>query len=243
LLTWEAVCGLGLVSPRALPPPSEVAEALGRLLSEAAFLKAAAITGTRAATSLLLACSVGLPLGLFLGRVSAAYRAFLFPIDFLRAIPPIALLPAFVGALGISETANVAVAAFGCTAIVTASCAAAVFEAAGSVRATTLWPLAGPTIRATLARALTQVALPQTFAGIRAATGIALLLGTAVDMTLASSGGLGSRLFSYHVRGQTAAMFGVLAVLGCIGYLANAGLIRLERLAASGTVCDSTQRG
>lgn len=112
LAVWAIVTQLKLVNPLFLPPPSEVADALsttvvtgyqGSRLHE----HLAASLG-RILAGYLLACAIGIPLGLLMGLSRRVKAVFDPVIELYRPLPPLGLYTLLVMWLGIGDTSKVA---------------------------------------------------------------------------------------------------------------------------------------
>jgi ABC-type nitrate/sulfonate/bicarbonate transport system permease component len=90
---WEAATRSGLVAPTDVPTLSSTLTALGELLGSATFWVAIGDTVLSWALGLLAAAAIGIPLGLAVGASDRAWRFVRIPVEALRPIPPIVILP------------------------------------------------------------------------------------------------------------------------------------------------------
>ena len=111
LFVWWLVTALGLVKPLFVPSPVAVA---GKFVSivqngftNTSFLDHVLISTFRVFGAFLLACAVGVPLGLAMGMSPVVRGIFDPPIEFYRPIPPLAYLPLMIIWFGIGETSKV----------------------------------------------------------------------------------------------------------------------------------------
>jgi taurine transport system permease protein len=111
IFVWWAVTALGLVKPLFVPSPqSIIAKFLdvmangftGTPLWEHVWISTARVFG-----AFLLACVIGIPLGLAMGMSPLIRGIFDPPIEFYRPIPPLAYLPLMIIWFGIGETSKV----------------------------------------------------------------------------------------------------------------------------------------
>ena len=111
LFIWWLVTTLGLVKPLFIPPPQLVLAKFGQIWSEGftntSFLDHILISTLRVFGAFLLACIVGLPLGLAMGMSPLIRGIFDPPIEFYRPIPPLAYLPLMIIWFGIGETSKI----------------------------------------------------------------------------------------------------------------------------------------
>jgi ABC-type nitrate/sulfonate/bicarbonate transport system permease component len=81
------------VGADSVPTPAQAFRALITLFGEAAFWGALLDTSVTWAIGITVCALVGIPVGLFVGSNRLARRSTRFVFDFLRTIPPVALLP------------------------------------------------------------------------------------------------------------------------------------------------------
>lgn len=93
IAAWELAARTGLLPSVAFPAASEVFFRLASLLIEGRFWTAVGQTVGAAALGLLIVCLIAVPLGIAVGRIPWIDRSTLLVIEFLKPIPPVALLP------------------------------------------------------------------------------------------------------------------------------------------------------
>lgn len=93
VVIWEILSRLGVLPSTSIPPASETLLRLTELIFSAPFWAALGHTLQGTAVGLFFVCLVALPLGVMIGRVSWVERSTLLIIEFLKPIPPVALLP------------------------------------------------------------------------------------------------------------------------------------------------------
>src|SRR6266480_372925 len=91
---YESLRAFGLLSPSLTPSLGKTAESLVDLLSDRAFVVDTVITLARTTFGVLAGAIAGIPIGFLMGLSSWARRGTLPFIDFLRALPAVALFPA-----------------------------------------------------------------------------------------------------------------------------------------------------
>jgi ABC-type nitrate/sulfonate/bicarbonate transport system permease component len=181
---------------------------------------------TRLALGYGIACLVAVVLGLALGLSPSLRRATDPIVQFLRAIPPPALLPFGILVLGVGTSMKVFIIAFVC-----------------------LWPVllntidgvAGvePTLRETaevyeisrrdrLLRIVLPAASPQIFAGMRTSLSLALILMVISEM-VASTNGIGYFVLQSQRSFAIPEMWSGILLLGILGYVLNALFVVVER--------------
>ncbi|PHP27061.1 ABC transporter permease subunit [Limimaricola cinnabarinus] len=111
LFVWWAVTALGLVKPLFVPSPQAIVAKFVDVwqngFTNTSFLEHAAVSTARVFGAFLLACAIGIPLGLAMGMSPVMRGLFDPPIEFYRPIPPLAYLPLMIIWFGIGETSKV----------------------------------------------------------------------------------------------------------------------------------------
>jgi ABC-type nitrate/sulfonate/bicarbonate transport system permease component len=180
----------------------------------------------RIAAGLAIAVLAGVAAGVPLGRAPRLRRPAAAAIEFLRAIPPPALLPAAIVVVGVGDGMKVAVIAFVCVWPVLLG---AIDGAAG------LDPMLDDTVRAygirrrdRLLRVVLPAAAPQIFAGIRIAVSLALIAMVISEM-VASTNGIGHFILEAQRTFSIPEMWSGILLLGILGYAICGLLAVIER--------------
>ena len=109
--TWQLVTGMGWVKPLFLPSPLKVVQTFlftaTHGFAGGTLLEHTTVSFLRVFGAFLLACVVGIPLGLATGMNRIARGIFDPPLEFYRPIPPLAYLPLMIIWFGIGETSKV----------------------------------------------------------------------------------------------------------------------------------------
>ncbi|AZL59976.1 ABC transporter permease subunit [Tabrizicola piscis] len=108
---WWLVTFMGWVKPLFVPSPMAIVTKFVQVWNEGftgtPFLEHVWISTVRVFGAFLLACLIGLPLGLAMGMSPVMRGIFDPPIEFYRPIPPLAYLPLMIIWFGIGETSKV----------------------------------------------------------------------------------------------------------------------------------------
>ena len=173
---------------------------------------------TRLAVGYAIAVVLGIALGTLLGQSRLARRATAPLVEFMRAIPPVALIPFGLVVLGIGNEMKIFIIAFVC-----------------------LWPVllntidgvAGldPTLDSTsriygirgvsrLRRVVLPWAAPQIFAGMRTALSLSLIMMVVSEM-VASTNGIGYFVVQSQRSFAIPEMWAGILLLGLLGYALN----------------------
>lgn len=111
LFVWWLVTTLGWVKPLFVPAPQAVLAKFVQIWNEGftntSFLEHTLTSTLRVFGAFVLACLIGLPLGLAMGMSPTIRGIFDPPIEFYRPIPPLAYLPLMIIWFGIDETSKV----------------------------------------------------------------------------------------------------------------------------------------
>ncbi len=113
LVTWQAVTSLGLVSPRVLAAPSTVAQTGLALLASGELPRHLWVSLGRVSRGLAIGVSAGVSLALVAGLFRLGEDLLDAPIQMLRTLPVLALVPLFILWFGIGETPKIALVSLG----------------------------------------------------------------------------------------------------------------------------------
>jgi ABC-type nitrate/sulfonate/bicarbonate transport system permease component len=103
----------GAISETAIPRPTAMISSFVDELGDGAFWTAVLRSMQSWAIGLLLAAVLAVPIGAAAGLSWFTARSLQFLVDFLRPIPPVALLPLLILLLGVTDSVKVALAALG----------------------------------------------------------------------------------------------------------------------------------
>ncbi|WP_427008728.1 ABC transporter permease [Pseudarthrobacter sp. H2] len=202
----------------AFPPLSEIMTRFRELWLFDRFISDVIPSLGRFAVGLAGGATAGLLLGVWLGASRNARETFDPVIQFVRSLPPPALLPVFLLVFGLGDPMKIFIIAFG-----------------------SIWPVLlntvegirgiDPTLRATCdvykispLKRLTSVTLPAAansiFAGLKTALGIAFVLMVVSEM-VAASGGIGHFVVESQHSYAIADMWSGIILLGMLGFLFN----------------------
>ncbi|MFG1280014.1 ABC transporter permease [Xanthobacter autotrophicus] len=225
---WQAVVDLGLVSPETLPSPTQIGAAYGELIRTGELQSAIPTSLARALVGLLLGATTGLGLGLFAGLWRVGEELFDAPLQMLRTIPFIAMIPLFIIWFGIGEEAKIALI-FGATIFpVYLNTYAGVrgvdqklIEAA---------KVFGLSHRLIAVRVIIPTALPSILVGLRYAAGVSLLALVAAEQINARAG-IGYILISANQNQRTDIIIAGIIIYALLGIVIDLIMRVVERLA------------
>jgi ABC-type nitrate/sulfonate/bicarbonate transport system permease component len=174
---------------------------------------------------LLIAWSVGITLGVLLGRVPVVAHTVEPLLHFMRALPGPVLLPLALVLVGTGTSMRVSLIAFGAVWPV-------VFNTYSAVRRVPEGYVETARVaRVSRVRVLFQVILPSAstgiFAGIRVSTSLGIILLIAAEL-VAASDGIGFGLTQAQRSFQFLPMWSFIVALSVLGYLSNLVLTGIE---------------
>jgi ABC-type nitrate/sulfonate/bicarbonate transport system permease component len=173
-----------------------------------------------------IAVAVSVPLGTVLGLSAAARRVTGPIVEFVRAIPPPALLPFAILVLGVGDAMKVFIIALvGLWPILLNT-----IDGVRGVDPTMLQTARVYGVRGLerLRRVVWPAALPQIFAGMRTSLSLALILMVISEM-VASTSGIGYFILQSERSFDIPEMWSGIVLLGLLGYLLNVAFALVER--------------
>jgi ABC-type nitrate/sulfonate/bicarbonate transport system permease component len=210
-----------------LPPITTVAERAVEVWPTDAFLVEVAASLRRLAVGYLLGATLAVVVGVVLGASAGARRTFEPLLEFLRAIPPIAVVPVAIVVLGVGDATAIAVIAFGVFFPVFVNTVEGVRAVTPEARDTAAMLQVGRFER--LYRVDLPAALPSIVAGLRIALSIGLVLVVISEFTAGSGNGLGRYIVIQQTLFNVPEVYGGILFLGLLGYLLNQLFLVVER--------------
>ncbi|MGU3292953.1 ABC transporter permease [Williamsia sp. M5A3_1d] len=113
LLVWQIGSALRIIPERILPAPSLIADAGVELVRNGELADALVVSGTRVVEGLVLGGLIGVALGALVGLSRIAEATVDPPLQMLRALPHLGLIPLFILWFGIGETPKILLVALG----------------------------------------------------------------------------------------------------------------------------------
>lgn len=227
VLIWALALRLKLVDQFFLPSPSDTFVELAALVRTGVITTDAWATTLRTLAALGGAVSIGLPLGLLLGRAEKLYRSVEFLIDFFRSTPATAIFPLFLLLFGVGDASKVIVAGFGALLIILFNTSYGVIQSKKQRILTA--KLMGASHWQIFRLIVFWESLPQTLTGLRNAASLALVIIVVTEMFIGTDIGLGRRIIDSQIVYNIPAMYAAIIATGLIGYSMNAILLLLEK--------------
>jgi ABC-type nitrate/sulfonate/bicarbonate transport system permease component len=173
-----------------------------------------------------IAVVVAIGAGLLLGLSPRARRAAAPIVEFLRAIPPPALLPFAILVIGVGTSMKVFIIAFVCIWPILLNTVDGVVGVDPTLRDTTR--VYGISARDRMWRVMLPAAAPQIFAGMRTSLSLALILMVISEM-VASTNGIGYFVLQSQRTFAIPEMWSGILLLGILGYVLNGAFVLIER--------------
>ena len=208
------------------PPLEEILTTFWQTWTSAAFTEHVVPSVGRMFGGYLLAAVAGCVLGLLVGHVRWLADTLDPVLQFLRAIPPPAVVPVALLVLGINPSMQILIIAFGAVWPILLNSA----DGARSVPGERLESAAifGLGRWQVIRRVVLWSAMPQMFAGLRIGLGLALIMMVVSELT-ASTNGLGYFILTAQRTYEIPEMYAGIVLLGLLGLVLNKLFLMLER--------------
>ncbi|WP_433555234.1 ABC transporter permease [Pseudonocardia xinjiangensis] len=227
VLLLEIVVRVGLLPQAWFPPPSEIFPDFAGLVTTGELFVPLGQTLQGWVLGILAATVVAVPLGVLIGSLELAHRLTRFMLEFLRPIPPVALIPAAVLIFGSNLDMKVFLIAFGTFWPVLLQTVYGVHDVDPTARDTARSYGLAP--RAVLLRVTLPSALPYIATGLRIASAIGLILAVTSEIVVGVPG-IGVRITdAQSAGGAEALMYAWILAAGLLGWVLNGALQMAER--------------
>jgi sulfonate transport system permease protein len=209
------------------PPLSEIATAFHQTWLFARWNTDAIPSLDNLALGFLISCFLGISLGVFLGLAPVVADAITPVLEFLRAVPGVALLPAAILLLGIGPQTRVGLIAFGAIWPILLNTIDGVRAIDPMIRdVTKSYQIRGP---GWLWRIVLPAASPQIVAGMRTALSIGITVMVFSEFT-GTTNGIGFQILTAERNFTVPQMWAGMILLGIIGYLLNVAFRGFEHI-------------
>ena len=215
---WWLAGQAGWTNAYLLPAPSAVIAALADLATSGALLKHTLISLQRVLLGFALSAALALPLAVLLSASRLARGVFDPLLEFIRQVPPLALIPLLILWLGIGEAQKLGI-------IVLASFFPVFLGFRGGIvgvdpKLIEVGHVAGLTRREILMRIILPSALPELVVGLRISLGYSWRALVGAEL-IASSAGLGYMIIDAENLARTDIVLAGILVIGAIGLLSD----------------------
>jgi NitT/TauT family transport system permease protein len=225
----ELITRAGLVSSSYLPPASSVVRETVALFGESEFLDSLWVTVKACLIGLLLSVLIAVPLGLLLGLSPTLHKAVSTPLEFLRPIPSVALIPLAILLWGRDTDMKVALVVYACIWPI-------LFNTIYGFRSVD--PVATDTARVLglgrfkiAGRVNLRAASPFVYTGVKIAASIAVILAVSAELLAGGKNGIGVMMLEASAIGDQRRVYALTVVTGLIGLTLNIVFRATERRA------------
>ncbi|MFE7445203.1 ABC transporter permease [Streptomyces chartreusis] len=227
LLSWEFAGRSDTTG--LLPPFSDVAAEMAAILTDERLTSDVLPSVLRALLGFALGSAIGITAGVALGWWRHLDPWLRPPLEFLRAVPPPALVPIAVVAFGASNTLRVGIIVLGaCWPVLLNTMDGLRRVEPGYIDSARVYAPGGTL--AVLRRAALPAALPQITSGLRIGLALSLILMVVSEM-IASSSGLGYLILQSQRLYALTPMYAGVLILACAGWLLTLLFSAAERRA------------
>ncbi|MFF7384849.1 ABC transporter permease subunit [Streptomyces griseoluteus] len=115
LVLWQVLSATGVLAPDVLASPGRITQVAGDLIADGSLPSAMGVSLRRVAAGLVLGTAVGTGLALISGLFRIGEDVVDAPVQMLRTVPFVGLIPLFIIWFGIGETPKIAIITLGVT--------------------------------------------------------------------------------------------------------------------------------
>ena len=229
LVLWEALALLHVFPEMLLPSPITVLREVPQLFTVGyggqTLLTDIWVSTVRIAAGFLVAVAIGVPLGILMASSEIAFRMIDPLLQFVRPVPPLALVPLLVTWFGIGEVSKGLVIMLGTIPVVVLNTIAGVH---GTPRQRIrVAQCLGATSSQILRHVILPSALPEILTGMRVGIGVGWTCLVAAEL-IAATAGLGWLVQEAGQQLQVGIIFIAILAIGLIGYAMDLAIRLLE---------------
>lgn len=226
VVVWDLALRSGLVDFETIPGPTETVRAWYDAGASGDLWTALAHTIKVFAESFVVASAAGLVLGLAIGLNRAAYGYLHGVLEFLRFVPPVALIPVVLLITGFTDRSEVLIAGFASLWPVMLNTATGVESVDPQLRE--LGRSLSMNRRQMLTKLVFPAALPMVTVGLRIAMSLCLIMVITTEI-VAIPRGLGRELVTASSTLHPDLVYAYLLTIGVLGSLLNVAFRSVER--------------
>jgi ABC-type nitrate/sulfonate/bicarbonate transport system permease component len=227
LVAWQIV---GPQNSPYFPPPSQWWNSVVNLTNAGRLMPAIHATLTTFVVATAIACLLGGICGVTIGRSPSVRRALGPLLEFMRGMPPPVVAPVAVLLLGYAESLKLVVVVLVAvwpillnTSAATGALPSLLNDVSSTLRIGRL---------ATLRKVVMPAVVPAFLIGVRGAVPLAIIITLLVEM-LTSLPGIGSLIVVSQRQFRSAEVYGLLVVVGLLGFALNSLFALIEGLVLS----------
>ncbi len=227
LVVWSVFSNLKIINPLFISTPQAVFLEIINLFASGEILSDILFTLYRTFLGFIIACLIGIPIGLLMGYSDKIYYSLEFIVEFFRSIPATALFPVFLLLFGIGDQSKIALTAWAAGLVLI------IHSMYGVHLGKELRVKSAKTMRisgfALFQKIIFPEALPQIFSGMRIAISLSLVIVIVTEMFIGTNFGLGRRIIDAQLVYRISEMYATIFITGILGFLINKGFIFAEK--------------
>lgn len=218
LVLWEYASRSSLVNPALFPPPTTVATALWQMAITGSLVNDVFVSVWRLILGLVCGATTGILIGVLTGRLPIAAKVLTPILQFLRPLPPVAIIPLVIVWFGIDNGAKIFSIAFAVFFPVWIN----THIGAQHIPDSYIWSarLLTCSWKKIFWKVILPAAWPFIFAGLRSSIALAFIMVFVTELA-GSSNGLGYRISITHLAYRIDEMMAALALLAALGAAAD----------------------
>ncbi|MEM5768688.1 MAG: ABC transporter permease [Bacillota bacterium] len=225
VLAWELIPRFNLVDSFIIPPFSNVAASLVKMLRSGELLIHLGASMQRSLAGLMLAILIGVPLGVTMGCIGRVERMMDPLLQIMRNTSVLAMFPIFILVFGLGETSKIAIIFWGALwpTLINSLDGVKNIEPILIKSARSMGVSSFTLFRKVVIPAIT----PSILTGIRLSAGISIIILVAAEMVGANKG-LGFLIFYEEQKYEVPRMYAGIVTISLFGLFVNTMLVRLE---------------
>lgn len=226
LVIWAILSNLKIISPLFLSSPKEVFLTIINLFTSGVIIPDILFTLYRTLLGFIIACLIGIPIGLLMGYYDKVYDSLEFVVEFFRSIPATALFPLFLLFFGIGDQSKIALTAWAAGLVLIINSMYGVHLGKElRIKSAKTMRLSGFNL---FKKIIFPEASPQIFSGMRIAISLSLIIVVVTEMFIGTTFGLGLRIMEAQLVYRISEMYAVIFITGILGFIINKGFILAE---------------
>lgn len=223
---WDLAIRTGAVDFETIPGPADTVEAWLEAVRSGQLVDALLHTLEVFAKAFVMATALGVVLGTAIGVSRTAYRFLHSTLEFLRFVPPVALIPVVLLITGFTDRSEVLIAGFASLWPILLNTATGVEQVDPQLR--DVGRSLSMNRRQMLRKLVMPAAVPTIAVGLRIAMSLCLIMVVTTEI-VAIPRGLGRELVTASTTLRPDHVYAYLLTIGVLGVLVNVGFRSFER--------------
>jgi len=226
LAVWAVASATGALSANSVPAPVEVARALGALLVSPDFWLSLVNTLVVALVGVVIVILIAVPVAMAIHGSGIVRESTWFVLEFLKPIPPVALIPLTILLWGPTKSVELFLVVFAALWPMLTQLVYGLREVSGTALDV------ARVYRLTSAQRTFRIVVPSlmpfAMTGLRISVTMALVVAIVTEYIVGIPG-LGSMLSVSQVNGLLDRMYALIVAMGLLGLILNAGITLLNK--------------